>query len=185
VEFLDGEVRVADGYVLVCNESVPDKLRARKILAAVDQALKQAGLRAVMFDTRDMPAPTEEVNEVLRHWVDACRLHDKVALLVKSDLKRIASNMRALSVKVKLRSFHDIGEAEAWLRAPVPKPRTRSAPAPVAAPSAPPPERPWAGGAGARERSRQEPRKKEPSDKPPLGRWKSALLQGLNNPSDD
>jgi hypothetical protein len=119
VILLGGEVRVVDGYVFVCNESVPDERRARQILGAVDLALDRSGHRAVLFDTREMPAPSDEVNTILRSWVDACRYHDKVALLVKSDLKLIASNMRAIAAKVKLRSFHDIAEAEAWLRAPV------------------------------------------------------------------
>jgi hypothetical protein len=127
VILLGGEVRVVDGYVFVCNESVPDERRARQILGAVDLALDRSGHRAVLFDTREMPAPSDEVNTILRSWVDACRYHDKVALLVKSDLKLIASNMRAIAAKVKLRSFHDIAEAEAWLRAPVAAaPRARS-----------------------------------------------------------
>lgn len=125
---LGGEVRVVDGYVFVCNESVPDERRARQILGAVDIALERSGHRAVLFDTREMPAPTEEVNNILRSWVDACRHHDKVALLVKSDLKLIASNMRAIAVKVKLRSFHDLAEAEAWLRAPVAGARSTAKP---------------------------------------------------------
>ena len=82
VNFLDGEVRIAEGYVFVCNEAVPNELRARKILLAVDRALEVTALRAVMFDTRDMEAPSEKVNTLLRGWVDRCRFHDKVALLV-------------------------------------------------------------------------------------------------------
>jgi hypothetical protein len=132
VILLGGEVRVVDGYVFVCNESVPDERRARQILGAVDLALDRSGHRAVLFDTREMPAPSDEVNTILRSWVDACRYHDKVALLVKSDLKLIASNMRAIAAKVKLRSFHDLAEAEAWLRAPVPVPRASSRPVPQA-----------------------------------------------------
>ena len=120
MDLLGGEVRDGGGYVFVRNPSVPDERRARQILAAVDDALRKSGHRGVLFDTRDMAAPSESVNAILRWWVDAGRLHDKVALLVKSDLKRIASNMRALSVGVKMRSFHELGEAEAWLRKPVP-----------------------------------------------------------------
>jgi hypothetical protein len=128
VILLGGEVRVVDGYVFVCNESVPDERRARQILGAVDIALERSGHRAVLFDTREMEAPSEEVNNILRSWVDACRHHDKVALLVKSDLKLIASNMRAIAAKVKLRSFHDLSEAEAWLRAPIPGARATAKP---------------------------------------------------------
>jgi hypothetical protein len=162
VEFLDGEIQVVDGYVRVCNESVPNKRRAREILANVDLALEKSGLRAVLFDTRDMPAPPEEVNEILRYWVDAGRRHDKVALLVTSDLKRIASNMRALAVQVKLRSFHDLGEAEEWLRAPIPVQRPPSRPQPAA-------------------RREREASKPSAETRGTTSRWRSPLLRGINS----
>jgi hypothetical protein len=183
VILLGGEVRVVDGYVFVCNESVPDERRARQILGAVDLALDRSGHRAVLFDTREMPAPSDEVNTILRSWVDACRYHDKVALLVKSDLKLIASNMRAIAAKVKLRSFHDIAEAEAWLRAPVPRTRTSSRPqtqaqtqaAPEAKPEGPKPERVRS------ERFKPRPADAEPKPEgepeQPRFRWRSPLLR--------
>ncbi|WP_146156242.1 STAS/SEC14 domain-containing protein [Enhygromyxa salina] len=155
--FLGGEVEVVDGYVFVCNESVPDELRARTILAAVDDALAQSGSRGVLFDTRDMPAPTEAVNTILRTWVDAGRLHDKVALLVRSDLKRIASNMRAISVGVKMRSFHELAEAEAWLLEPLPQ-------APAKAQEQPTPA---------------------PASDGPACRWRSPLLRGVVGSGND
>ena len=161
---LGGEVRVVDGYVFVCNESVPDEKRARQILGAVDMALDRSAHRAVLFDTREMPAPSEEVNTILRSWIDACRYHDKVALLVKSDLKLIASNMRAIAVKVKLRSFHDLGDAEAWLRAPIPITRA-SARAIVAEQSRP--ER----------RIRGKIDEKKPEGEQKRFRWRSPLLR--------
>ena len=176
VILLDGEVRLADGYVFVCNDAVPNQLRARKILLAVDKVLEASGVRAVMFDTREMEPPSEEVNTLLRAWVDRCTYHDKVALLVKSDLKRIASNMRALSVGVKMRSFHDLAEAEAWLRKPVIKPRQ----AREVADDAPQP----------RERIRTEPidlpprrperKSSREAESGTKRRWRSPLLQQLN-----
>jgi hypothetical protein len=189
VILLAGEVRVVDGYVFVCNESVPDERRARQILGAVDLALDRSGHRAVLFDTREMPAPSDEVNTILRSWVDACRYHDKVALLVKSDLKLIASNMRAIAAKVKLRSFHDIAEAEAWLRAPVPMARRISRPvaqasaeakpdaakADAAKPDAAKPER--VRSERFRNRLESEQPKPEGEAEQPRFRWRSPLLR--------
>jgi hypothetical protein len=175
VILLGGEVRVVDGYVFVCNESVPDERRARQILGAVDLALDRSGHRAVLFDTREMPAPSDEVNTILRSWVDACRYHDKVALLVKSDLKLIASNMRAIAAKVKLRSFHDIAEAEAWLRAPVPMARAKSRPVSQAAPD-PKPEAPKPRSERFKPRPDAEP-KQEGEPEQPRFRWRSPLLR--------
>jgi hypothetical protein len=172
---LGGEVRVLEGYVFVCNESVPDERRARQILGAVDLALERSGHRAVLFDTREMPAPSEEVNNILRSWVDACRHHDKVALLVKSDLKLIASNMRAIAAKVKLRSFHDLGEAEAWLRVPIPGARATAAS--VAAEESKTDllraERARRGKPGAK----PDAGKPEGEESKPRFRWRSALLR--------
>lgn len=179
VILLGGEVKVVDGYVFVCNESVPDERRARQILGAVDLALDRSGHRAVLFDTREMPAPSDEVNTILRSWVDACRYHDKVALLVKSDLKLIASNMRAIAAKVKLRSFHDLAEAETWLRAPVPMARTISRPVAGAAVAAaePKPEEPKR---VRSERFKPRPDAEQPKageEAPPRFRWRSPLLR--------
>jgi hypothetical protein len=177
VILLGGEVRVVDGYVFVCNESVPDERRARQILGAVDMALERSGHRAVLFDTREMAAPSDEVNAILRSWVDACRFHDKVALLVKSDLKLIASNMRAIAVKVKLRSFHDIAEAETWLRAPIPMARTVSRPIPhIPEPEAAKPERAKPRSERFKPRPEGEEPKQEEESKPRF-RWRSPLLR--------
>lgn len=171
---LGGEVKVVDGYVFVCNESVPDERRARQILGAVDLALDRSGHRAVLFDTREMPAPSDEVNTILRSWVDACRYHDKVALLVKSDLKLIASNMRAIAAKVKLRSFHDLAEAEAWLRAPVPMARSISRPL-AGAGAEPKPEEPKR---PRSERFKPRPDGEQPKEEgQPRFRWRSPLLR--------
>lgn len=182
VIFLGGEVRVVDGYVLVCNESVPDQARGRKVLAAVDLALERSGYRAVLFDTRDMPPPPEEVNEILRAWVDRCKYHDKVALLVRSDLKLIASNMRAIAAKVKLRSFHDLAEAEAWLRAPVPVRRSRDVTEPMELPLPDPrkPSQPASGpharAEGSKSEGEPEPSKTSQETQPRFV-WRSALLR--------
>jgi hypothetical protein len=185
VILLGGEVRVVDGYVFVCNESVPDERRARQILGAVDLALDRSGHRAVLFDTREMPAPSDEVNNILRSWVDACRYHDKVALLVKSDLKLIASNMRAIAAKVKLRSFHDLAEAEAWLRAPMPRTRASSRPEAQALQDAKPGEARPLGEAkpAAKPGGRFKPRpdaeqpKQDGEPEQPRFRWRSPLLR--------
>jgi hypothetical protein len=162
---------------------VPDERRARQILGAVDMALERSGHRAVLFDTREMPAPSDEVNNILRSWVDACRYHDKVALLVKSDLKLIASNMRAIAAKVKLRSFHDIAEAEAWLRAPVaavPRARSRSMPQaepPAAAAEPPKPEPQRSRNSRFKPRPDAEQQKPEGEPEQPRFRWRSPLLR--------
>ena len=122
--YLGGEIRVERGYVLVTSRVVDSVARAEEIVAAVDLALQEHELRLVLIDSREVEEPPEETNVVFRAWVDGCAHHDKVAVLLRSDLKRIASNMRALSVRVRMRSFHELTEALTWLHQPLP--RTRS-----------------------------------------------------------
>ncbi|KIG16956.1 hypothetical protein DB30_03940 [Enhygromyxa salina] len=167
---------------------MPDERRARQILATVDEALRKSGHRAVLFDTRDMEAPSESVNAILRWWVDAGRLHDKVALLVKSDLKRIASNMRALSVGVKMRSFHELQEAEVWLRKPLPRVRAASGPAAAAAAAKDAEERPpspFKGTLNSRGRETGTVAGSKDagttSESGPASRWRSPLLRGIGS----
>lgn len=173
---IGGEIKDAGGYVFVRNESVPDERRARQILAAVDDALRKSGHRSVLFDTREMMAPSEPVNAILRWWVDAGRLHDKVALLVKSDLKRIASNMRALSVGVQMRSFHELSEAEAWLRKSPPKPRVGASASQGSGSYTTTPRD------SARTASRDTSTTPDPG---PASRWRSPLLRGIVGSGND
>lgn len=187
--YLDGEVRIAHGYVFVTSRVVDSVARAQQITGVVDQALQDHELRAVIIDSREVEDPGPEVNAFFTSWVDALTHHDCVAVLVRSDLKRIASNMRALSVGVKMRSFHDRDEAVAWLRKPVPG-RARSRPKPSDED----------GVVGPRDRTITEPmdlpppripspsRRSEPAasagsneqEHPAKRRWRSPLLQGLN-----
>jgi hypothetical protein len=110
-----GEIWVRKGYVLVKDKEIPNLDIARRALDGIDSKLVEAALRKVVFDTRDMPAPPAEVNAMYWQWVIAGKNHDRVALLVKSDMKRVEGNMNALSKGVQLRSFHTIEDAETWL----------------------------------------------------------------------
>lgn len=112
--YVAGEIWVRDNYVLVKDEHIPDAEVAHKALARVDETLKKAGSVNILFDTRDMPVPSEEVNAIYWEWVTAGANHKHVALLVNSEMKRIEGNMRAVSKGVRLRSFHSLEDAEAW-----------------------------------------------------------------------
>ncbi|MCA9706871.1 MAG: hypothetical protein KDK70_13545, partial [Myxococcales bacterium] len=102
-----GEIRVRDGFVSVRDQAIPDLDVARQALAAIDEALVGSGSRRVLFDTRELPPPIEAVNSMYWEWVTRGTNHDRVALLVRSEMKRVEGNMRALAKGVQLRSFHD------------------------------------------------------------------------------
>lgn len=118
-----GDIWVRAGYVLVRDREIASLAIAREALATIDAALIENDLHMVVFDTRELHSPSEAVNALYWEWVMAGANHDRVALLVKSEMKRVEGNMRALSKRVQLRSFHDLADAEMWLARPLPKPR--------------------------------------------------------------
>lgn len=112
-----GQLMAGDGYLLVRDRSIPDLGMARVALEQLDQALVSSGVRGIIFDTREMTPPSPEVNELYWNWVTAGKNHDRVAILVESEMRRIEGNMKALSKRVKLRSFHELEAAQKWLQA--------------------------------------------------------------------
>jgi hypothetical protein len=113
--YVAGELQVKDGYLLVQDRDIPDVEVAEVALAQIDAVLTSTKLRRLVFDTRELNSPSDAVNSMYWEWVIAGANHDRVALLVKSEMKRVEGNMRALSKRVRLRSFHDLTEAAAWL----------------------------------------------------------------------
>lgn len=92
-------------------ESVP---QAEALQKRVESRCEQAGCRRVVFDNRKTTAHEDHVRAAMFEW--ASTHFDKVALLLESDMIGVRANMEALSRGAKLRAFHDLGEAVAWLR---------------------------------------------------------------------
>ncbi len=97
-----------DGYVLVRNRRVTTVAHARGVCAAIDTALRGAGCKVVLFDTRDTEPPPEDVRTTMWEWVQAEAHHDRCAIVVKSEMTRVRGNMTARSLKARLRSFDDV-----------------------------------------------------------------------------
>lgn len=115
VRYPAGDLRVDKGYVAVKDREIPDMDSALQSLAAIDKALTDNGFTRVLFDTRELTAPSDEINELYWKWVQAAANHDRIALVVRSEMKRVEGNMNALSRGAKLRSFHDEDAAKKWL----------------------------------------------------------------------
>jgi hypothetical protein len=109
------QILVRDGYVLVVNHRVTDVERASAVCRAIDAALTDHGLRRVLLDTRRTESSDEPVRAAMWAWVKTGRNHDRCAIVVESELKRVSGNMTARALGVQLRSFSDLAEAEAWL----------------------------------------------------------------------
>lgn len=112
---MDDEVTLADGYVLVLNESIPTLERAQEVLAAIDATLIRGGVDRVLFDTRETAPPPDELRPVMWEWVHARKHHQRCAIVASSEMRRISGNMTARSMQAPLRSFADFDEALRWL----------------------------------------------------------------------
>lgn len=113
----ESELAVRAGYVLVRTTVTPTAARAVALFAAIDDALLRHGIRAAVFDTRETPAPPPAARKLWWEWLETAAHHDRVGVVVRSELTRISGNMTALSRKVRLRSFENLRDAQAWVLA--------------------------------------------------------------------
>jgi len=117
-----GEIREQSEYILVKMLSLPTEELALECIRTMDNTLVSSRLRKLLIDSREIAPPTPAINDLFWQWTRDGVHHNQLALVVRSDMKSVESNMRALASRAKLRSFHSIREAEQWLRA-APQPR--------------------------------------------------------------
>jgi hypothetical protein len=107
-------IETREGWLLVVQHGrLPDVAAARALQQRVEQACDAQGSRRVLFDNRDTEPPDDEVRDAMFEW--AVNELERVALLLRSDLKRVRANMDALSRRGRVRAFVDEREATAWL----------------------------------------------------------------------
>lgn len=103
-----------DGWLMVVQTGrLADVEAARALQVRVERACNAHGTRRVLFDNRDTDAPDDAVRDAMFEW--AVSELDRAALLLRSDLKRVRTNMDALSRRGRVRAFVDEREAVAWL----------------------------------------------------------------------
>lgn len=118
-----GEIQEQREYVLVKMLSLQNEEAAKDCMRGMDNALVSSRLRKLLIDSREITPPTPAINDMYWQWTQAGAHHDQVALVVRSDMKTVESNMRALASRAQLRSFHNLREAEQWLLKATPQPR--------------------------------------------------------------
>jgi hypothetical protein len=116
-------VRVVGDLVVVTPTCVLDLAAVEAMIITVDAKLQEHGLLRVLVDLRRVGSISEEADELFGAWSEGCVYHDRVAVLVRSELEGAASH-----------AFCDPERAVEWLtndsksRWPVerrPAPRTR------------------------------------------------------------
>ncbi len=113
---LQSTFSVEPPFVRVTTTAAPDLAGTQRVLEVLDGLLREHRLRAVLFDTRGVDPPTPDARECWWAWIEAATHHDRVAVIVMSEMTQIRGNMTALSRRSPVRSFTDIAVAEAWLR---------------------------------------------------------------------
>ena len=85
---------------------------ARELQRQVEQACAQHGFRRVLFDNRDTEAPADAVRDAMFAWAVTL---ERVAILLRSELKAVRANMDAVSRRAHVRAFVDEAVAISWL----------------------------------------------------------------------
>ena len=103
-----------DHLVVVQEGALKSVTEAEALQERVESQCQAAGCRRIVFDNRKTTAHTDDVRTAMFEW--ASTTFDRVALLLESEMMGVRANMEALSRGAKLRAFHDLAEAVAWLR---------------------------------------------------------------------
>lgn len=111
-----GKISLRPDHLLAVLELFPDEETARDAVRRIDDALVASGLRRLILDSRLLLPPTPSINQMFWEWAEAGTHHERLALVVTSDMKRVQGNMGAVAKRLQLRSFHVPDEAEKWLR---------------------------------------------------------------------
>ncbi len=85
---------------------------ARALQRLIEQACVQHGTRRVLFDNRDTDAPDDAVRDAMFAWAVTL---ERVAILLRSELKAVRANMDAVSRRAHVRAFVDEAVAISWL----------------------------------------------------------------------
>jgi hypothetical protein len=85
---------------------------ARALQQRVEAACARHGCRRLLFDNRDTEAPDDPVRDSMFAWAITL---ERVAILLRSELKAVRANMDAVSRRAHVRAFVDEAVAAAWL----------------------------------------------------------------------
>jgi hypothetical protein len=108
-------IEVHEDHLIVVQEGALESVpQAEALQQRVESRCQEVGCRRVVFDNRKTTAHPDDVRAAMFDW--ATTHFEKVALLLESDMIGVRANMEALSRGAKLRAFHDLAEAVAWLR---------------------------------------------------------------------
>jgi hypothetical protein len=101
--------------LVVSQQGLPVLADLPPLQEALLRAIAKHRVRRVLFDNRDMEAPSEEVRDAMIRWLDEQKAIEAAALLLRSDLIMVRTTMDALGKGVRRRGLTSMNEAIAWL----------------------------------------------------------------------
>lgn len=104
------------GYVFVWHRrAANDVAELDGVLARIDEVLAETGSTALMFDSRESEYRGGDVQDRMWAWIQGHPTVKRIATLVESHRLATSVNMTGLSMRVKIKAFHDALEADDWL----------------------------------------------------------------------
>ncbi len=104
------------GLVVRYTGRVGDIDTAERWFEAIEEELLAGGFSQVLWDSRDAETLPPDARDRIWAWLEEARVLQRSAILVRSEMLRLSANLSSVGGRLKLRAFHDLGEAEAWLR---------------------------------------------------------------------
>jgi hypothetical protein len=108
-------IELKSGYLLVSQSGCPSVEEVLPLQADLAQAAAQHSVKRVLFDTRELTYPGEQVRNCMIHWLDNSAVFDVQAIVMNSDLMAVRTSMDGLAKGISRRGFRTIGQAETWL----------------------------------------------------------------------
>ncbi|HEU4412377.1 MAG TPA: hypothetical protein VFS43_44455 [Polyangiaceae bacterium] len=104
------------GYALVVYEGAPATLTEVDLWERdIDAFLRASRLSRVVWDSRPGSPLSREVRAHVWAWLERAEIIKVSAIVVTSELLRVSGNMSSVSRGLRLRSFHDLESAVAWV----------------------------------------------------------------------
>ncbi|MCU0683408.1 MAG: hypothetical protein MUF34_14405 [Polyangiaceae bacterium] len=109
-------LRAEPGYALLVYEGAPATITAADVWQRdIDAFLRACHLTRVLWDSRNADPLPPPVRAHTWAWLTRAEVVKVSAIVVRSELLRISGNMSSVGGQLRLRSFHELGEAVEWL----------------------------------------------------------------------
>jgi hypothetical protein len=109
-------LRAKPGYASLVYEGTPATISAADVWQRdIEAFLRASRLTHLLCDSRNADPLPPPVRGHIWAWLTRAEVVKVSAIVVTSELLRISGNMSSVGRQLRLRSFHELDEAVAWL----------------------------------------------------------------------